>query len=533
MKYYFYLIIFISNVALAQYDDLDPTVSKLCANVDKIQTLAQIYEPTLMIAASPVPPFTGVVWGMIAKTNVVVDLCNFVNDYQTLGTQGKIRLTKNYTNTLTANKWDDHFKQAESTWNFAENAYDFENGESRPGYLQSAQAGRDISDFTKSSQEYYDRNFNKDARAEQNAQVAELTQVIAQKALINNATLCPETENNPNYKKIYEKEIKPQEAIMDAAVPDIEYFKQKLIDAGTKFVNSQGELYDYIAMVENMEKYGVSSSVTVSTKVEETTKPGRLDTKGKPTVKKVAKTREVQSYSVQLDDQMFQKFVDKYSDQWKSWVKITSLTKTTEVGLFFVEDRLTKELRDISYECRESKLMSGVSQESKGYDQLYEKKKNECENNLVVNEKNTENIVSYFVSNFKNALYKKNKAKAVIWTIESDLLGVNRFSSQNGKNSAVSNINSDNVKCSEELTAAQLDKLEMAQQSNNLKLKEIILKNKIKQAEMRKNEAQTNYQAFEESKRRDRFIAQKKKEADKKRKSSGTLIFLPDGEVKK
>lgn len=516
-------------MAFGQYDDLDPTVSKLCANVDKIQTLSQIYEPTLMIAASPVPPFTGVVWGMISKTNVVVDLCNFVNDYQTLSTQGKIRLTKNYTNTLTANKWDDHFKQAESSWDFAQNAYDFENGESRPGYLTSAQAGRDISEFSKSSQEYYDRNFNKDARAEQNAEITELTQVIAQNSLIKNATLCPETENNPNYKKIYEDDIKPQEVLMNEADPDIEYYKQKLIDSGAKFINSQGELYDYIAQLDNMEKYGIQSSVTLSTKVEETTKPGRLDAQGKPTVKKVAKTRQVQSYSVQIDDQRFQSFIDKYAEQWKTWVRITSLTKTSEVGLFFVEDRLTKELRDIYYECKESKLMSGVKPESKGYDQLYEKKKKECENNLVINEKNAENIVSYFVTNFKNALYKKNNAKAKIWTIESDILGINRFESQNGKNSPVANLQADNIKCSEELTAAQLDKLEMAQDSNNLKLKEIILKNKIKQAEMRKTEGRMTSEAFKESKRRDQFFDRKKKESERKRKSSGTIIFLPDG----
>lgn len=530
MKRYFYFIILFSQLVFGQYQDPDPTIAKLCSNIDKIQSIMQVYEPTYQIVTSPVPPFTGLVYGVVAKTNVVVDLCNFVNDFQTLNTQGKMRLSKNYTNTLTANKWAAHFEQAENTWSLADNAYDFENGESRPGYMGSAQANRDLNEFMVTSKEYYSTHISKEKQAEDNATVAELTKTIANNSILANAVNCPDTSENPNYKKIYEKQIQPEEKIIAEAEPDIDYYKQQLFDIATKFLINQSDLYDYESNLNLLEKIGINVSVSVSSKVEETTKPGRLDSSGKPKIKKVAITRPVHTYASELNAAVFQKFLDLYSEKWKEWITYMRLTKTSEVGLFNVEEKLTRELRNVYYECREAKLMAGVKPESSGYDVLLSKKTKDCQENLNIDEKTASNLIDYYVSNYKNALYKKFKAKAAIWTIESDLLGINRYSPDaNGKNSPTANFQSENIKCSDELSAAQMDKIDLAQKNNTLKFKEIIATNRAKQLKMAQSKKEAEASYLKQLKQKNEFSKTLKERESKKQTKTGIILMTPKG----
>lgn len=528
MRSLFLSIIFLISFR-AFSGEVDPSIAKLCENIDKIGTIAQTYENVIMTVASPVAPYTGLVYQMISKTHIIVDMCDFVNSYQSLDTEDRIRLTKNYTNTLTANKWDEHFQQADSTWNLANNIYDFESGEQRKGYIESPQGVRALYEFQKSSEDYYDRNFNsRDAEsteAQSKQQEAdELAKLIAKNSIISEATNCPSLENAPNYKKIFEKDIKPPEEVKRKAEEDMAYYKQKILDMGSMFLENQYSLDIYASDVNQFDNQGVKLTVNISEKNIPSTKPGTKDSKGVPKVKKINITQEVQTYSVQLFEDVFRKFVDVYGKEWQKWVRIKTLTDTTNYGLFFAEEKLTAELRDLSYECREQKLMEGSNPESITYGPLLEKKLKDCKENIKIDEKSAENLIEYFVTNYKNARYRQQSSIAKIWNVESDQFGRNRFVSNIGKNSAVTSFQQQEVKCSENLTVSQMEKLQLDQSTNTVKLREMILKNKIKQTTMKQDAINEATKLSKEANLRRDLVEHKAAEDKRNMKKAGTMI---------
>lgn len=508
--------------------EVDPTVANLCENVDKIGSLAQIYEPTTMVVFSPVPPYTGIVSGLISKTSVIVDLCNFVNDMQTLEGNSKIFRSKNFLNDLTAKKWDAHFQQAEDTFNFGQNIYDMEDNESRKGYLESEQGSRDLNYFLASTKNYVDKNFNgsdadQESAQSQQQEINNLSRLITKKAIINEATNCPSLEDKPNYKNIYEKEIQPQEKILTKADEDVEFFKQKLSELGVKFLSFSDQDI-YFANLDQLSRSGISMQVTLSKVNEESIKPGKVDSNGKPKRKKIAVSREVQSYTVRVEDTLFSNFIEKYSPLWQKWIKYTYLSNTKTYGLFFAQEKIESEFRDFSYECRESEIMAGYEQYS-NYDVLLDKRLKQCKENLVIDEKTTENLLDFYLKKYKEAMYKQKNSVAKIWTLESTYFGRNRFVSSNGKNSAATSYQQENIQCSDTLSAAQLKKLDLEQTNNTVALRESILKSKMKQNILRKEEISQQKKVMKEASQRNAFIENQSNATRKIYKGQGTLIM--------
>ena len=532
MKHFFLIILFLISIK-AYSGEVDPAVASFCENADKISTYAQIYEPTIMTVASPVPPYTGIVYGLVSKTSVLVDFCNLVNDLQSLEGNSKIFRSKQALNDLTGKKWDAHFQQAEDTFNFSQNIYDFENNEQRKGYLESQQGSRDLNDFVKSTQAYVDKNFNgydadKESSQTQQLEINNLSRLIAKRSIIQEATSCPSLEDKPNYKKIYEKDIQPKEKILTKAEEDIEFFRGKLYELGPKFLDySQQDAY--YADLDKISRAAVSLKVTISKKNEETVKPGKVNPNtGVPKQKKIAIAREVQSYSVNLEETMISNFIEKFSPLWQRWIKVTYLTNTKEYGLFYAQEKIESELRDFSYECRESEIMSGYENYS-NYDVLLEKRTKQCKENLVVDEKTSENLLDFYVKKYRDALYKKQSAIASIWTIESSEFGRNRFVSENGKNSAATSYQAENIQCSDTLSAAQLKKLNLEQTNTNAELRESILKNKMKQNVMRQNETKEHQKIMKETLRRKEYTENQSNKTRELMKKSGTSIYKTSG----
>lgn len=509
--------------------EVDPTVANLCENIDKIGTLAQIYEPTMMTVISPVPPYTGLVMGVISKTSVIVDFCNFVNDMQTQDTTSKVFRTKQFTNDLTGRKWDSHFQQAEDTFNFSQSVYDFENNESRKGYLESEQGNRELNDFVKTTQVYVDKNFNgndadKEAAQINQQEINSFSKLITKRAVINEATTCPSLEDKPNYRKIYEKEIQPQEKILEKAENDIEFYEQKLNELGPKFLEfSEQDIY--FANLDKLKRAGVGLDVAITKKNEESVKAGKtLDSNGVPKKKRIAIAREVQTYTVKSEDTLFSNFIEKYSPVWQKWIKLTYLTNTKTYGLFYAQEKIESELRDFSYECRESDVMAGY-ENYPNYETLLDKRMKNCKENLTIDEKNSENLLDFYIKKYKEALYRKYSSVSKIWTAESLYFGRNRFVSANGKNSAATTYQAENIQCSDTLSAIEMKKLNLEQSSTNAELRESILKNKMKQNIMKQDSINQHKKIMKEVSQRNEYVENQSTSTRKSLKKEGTLMI--------
>lgn len=527
MKKIIFLLLFSSTVNAGE---IDPSIAGLCRNISLLANIASQYTPTFQIAISPAPPYTGIVTGLTQRTNVMVEFCDFVNDFQNYEGQNKIRLSKNYLNTLTANKWRDHSDQFDRTWDLVDSAYDFETGEQRKGYIGSDQANRDINDYIKETREYRERNFNSedaqsDAAKNRQIELTEIAKSARETAVLTEATNCPDAENNPNYRNIYESKIKPQVKIRDADTDNANYFKEKLLEVGPRFTDNISQMDEFFNDLYRLERVGVSFDVQNLKKTDTSLIPStvRKDADGKPKQNKKDLTRTYQKFTAKVSDMAFTNFIQKWSPQWQYWIKIQYLTKTSIYGLVGAQEKIEAEFRDLTAECRESILMAGMNPDQANYELEYDKRVENCRKNTEVDQKKTENLIHYYTIQYQNALYRKQKAIAEIWNVESEYLGTSRFISMNGNDDS-KNFRQEDVKCAQNLEPSEMKVLKTKLQNANVKNREIIAKNMMKKT-MRmqeKNKSQEEYS--KDMTERSKFTQKKMDDEKMARTSTGTVL---------
>lgn len=526
----FLIFLFCFKAYATEVGEVDPAIAGVCHNISLLANIASQYTPTYQIAVSPAPPYTGIVVGLTQRTNVMVDFCNFVNDFQTLGTQGKVRLSKNMLNDLTANKWKEHSDQFDRTWDLADSAYDFESGERREGYLGSAQADRDLNDYVKETRGYVDRSFNsEDAQSDsaKNRQIdlAEIAKNARDGAILKEATQCPDAENNPNYRNIYDKDIRPQVKIRDADTENAAYFKEKLIQIGTKFLNNVGEMDEYFNDVYALESRGITFDVQILKRTDTSVVPSktRKNADGTPKQNPKELSRIYQKFTAKIFDNMFTNFSQKWNGKWQDWIRYTYLTKTSIYGLLGAQERIEAEFRDLSAECRESILMAGMTPDQANYELEYDKRNERCKNSTEVDQKKSENLLQYYATQYQNALYRKQQATAKIWSVESEILRINRFISKNN-NTDVSSFREEDIKCTQTLEPSEMKLLAVKQRNVLVKSKEIIAKNMMKKTIRMQEKQRSQKEYSKDIAERAKFTQKKMNDEQRARENTGTVV---------
>lgn len=482
-----------------------------CSEIQKVGAILNSFT----IVQWPVGGFPGITMGMLQNTSVIMDFCNYITQLEQLDTNQAIFFSANYLNTLTGKKWDDHLQQADRTWNLANSVYDFENGETRKGSLESESTYRELNEYMKETKQWNSKTFNgRDAdvrtRGQRENDMQRFAGAAYRRAIIKEMISCPDPEDIKNYGNIYSTKIRPQEVIRDVAQEDYMFCKDKLFEMGPKFLGSESELEKYIAEVEQMEIAGIGYEIKELQIKEATTKNSKTKTGSdkKPVKEKKELTRVAQQFTTKINEASFNNFKSRYSDQWKAWIQAQVLAAGSYGFLDNPEKRVEDQFRDLNYECNERRLMQGFDSNQPNYDFELEKRKEECLNNVAIDQKKSENLLNYYATQLQNTLYKFKNANASIWTTESKELGRTRVITKNN----TGGFQQEEVSCAQSLTPAEMDKLSLKQQSVNNELNEIIAKETMKSNMRDEEEAKQKAEANKESSIRKIMIDKKSSE---------------------
>lgn len=494
-----------------------------CQQVQKLSAILNSYT----IVQWPVGGFPGVTMGLLSNTSVVLDFCGYLVQLESMDTTNAIFFSANYLNQLTGKKWDDNFQQIDRTWNLANTLYDFDSGEARKGALESASTHRELNDFIKDSSQWYNNRFNgKDSdiktRQERESQMNRISNLAYKRAILTEATNCPEPDGT-QYAQIYDKNIKPLEKIKDQAQEDYDFYRSKLYEMGPRFLNNEAELRTYQTALEGLVVKGVSYGVTTKSESYTTQLPTKkLDENKKPIISKTTKKRNVNTYTVQINDKPYTDFKNDYSDQWKTWVTAQFIAAGSYGLLDDPQSRIEDEFKDLNYECNKNKLARTLDDTRASYEQDVEKKYQDCLTSVKMNQKTSENLFNYYVTQMQNSVYKLKKNNALIWSLESKYLGRNR--SITVANNATENYQQEDVKCDANLTPAEMDKLQLKQQGVENALNEEIAKEVMKQNIMM-DEQNKQQEAYTQDQLEKTKFAQKKMNDEKQaRTNTGTVI---------
>lgn len=482
---------------------------------------------TPSIQALPWVPFVGLslVPGLVEKPNIIQYICNTLTKISNLDVKDASFFIASELNDMTGNKWDKDLEMYTASFSLAETLWDFENGSARKGAFKSISTHAQINDFMNTTYGWYQKRFNgidnaqlKD-RAGREEEMNELASASYKVAALKDITNCPsgESSGNVNYQKLYKDKVSKHEKIKNETKVDIEFFEEKLYQMGIKIVANEQELSVYVKELKQLISVGVGYKNSPFTKTEKSIKkdPKKLDASGKPKVKDVTISRKAFKYSTITLYDLFNNFLSKYEEKWQTWT-IAKISSQGYAGL--LDDpkaRTEAEFRDLNFECRDSKIMGNYDPNRPDFAILLEKEKEKCLSNLKIDHKKMQNLLNYYVKQLQSSLEKHKKANAEIWTIESDILGVNRNVSVEESGQLFPQ---ENVVCEDAFALEYNDQLLLQNKkiSANNDLKEIIAKNYTKQTSIEETKKQAEFEQKQELQRKQDFVNRKAK-TDRKR----------------
>jgi len=513
MKYIVLSVFFLLSLPKSWAVNLGPfkVAKPFCEKIQQLAPILNVYTNVMW----PVVGFPGVTMGLSQNTSALMDFCNFIMQVEQLGTQDAIFFTGNYLNTLTDRKWENHLEMADKTWNLANTVYDFENGQQRKGSLQSASTHREINDYMRTSYGWFNKTFNnKDAqlktRGEREVEMNQFASAAQRRAILAEAINCPNGANtgNPNYDNLYRTQIQPKQNRILELQDDINFYKDKMLLMGPKFVNDQKELEAYIAGLEEFDLKGVTYEVTPGFKSETTTKPGKVDPKTKkPAQVKTQIRKPIQNWQARQFIEVFQNFKNKWSGQWKSWVETQFIQDSRGILVKSANEKANPEFMDLHFECSPTRLMRGMDPNNSNYQREIDRRVAECENRDM-KEKQAQNLINLYTDRYANDLMEMKKLTAQIWSLESKELGISR--AFNNSNPA-GGFQQEQVACSDKLEPAEMQKIEIKQQQVNNELAEMQAKQLLKQTSLMEMQMQKQVDDAEESAKKQQFAEQQSK----------------------
>lgn len=495
------------------------SVLNFCQKYAMLSGIFNAY-PNIMptIGPLPGPPFAyvSIVPGLLAKTSVVMYVCDMLTNLETLSDKDGIFYLAEQFNDLTAEKWNHHLSFAKNTFTLADTLWDFENGKSRKGALKSTMTHAQINDFMKQSYEWYNKTFNDtDAslktRGERESDMNEMARAAYNSAMLKEALACPDATGGQDYSKIYDKEIKEPSKVEEETQDNINFYIDKLSMMGVKFSGNEYDMKKFTDDLNNLITQGVSIGSSPKTKNEITykTNKNKKDKNGKYLREKKIISSKRYVYNAVMFEDIYRKFIEKYSYKWESWVNGEYLRRGS-YGLFNdPKGKIESEFKDLSYECQPSKILKGIDGSDPNYNALYEKKTQECRDKIQADQKKMNNLLQYYVRELKKNVFDNKEAKAKIWTAESWYLGYNRNLS-----SKQDEITKEEPVCENANQLTQSDsnllKAKLIESSNTNK--EIIAKHLYKRTQLKKEKMEASSKNVDDIKKREDFSNRKNKE---------------------
>jgi hypothetical protein len=503
----------------------------------QVQSMSAILN-SFQIAQWPVAGFPGIAMGLTQRSSIVLDICNFMTQLEQLNGVNAIFFSANYLNELTGKKWDSSLKLADKTWNLANSYYDFNSGTMRKGAMTSQSNARDLNDWMEDAYAWHSKTFNgQDAyikhRGERENDMQAFGRASYTKAVLNDAVNCPKPQNT-NYDAIYKTKVKPVEIKLDDYKDDMQFYKQQLYYMGPKFMNNDAEMKQYTDALELMARDGVTYKMTKKTISETTNKPStQTDAEDHPILTKTKLSHDAYTYDTQTDTKPFTEFQKKWSEQWNSWVT-AQWSKNGSFGALNGKgaDSIQSDFIDMNAECNKARLQRGMDRDDPQYEKKVQKMVDECKASVSMNQKKAQSLLSYYVEQYQAAIQNYKNANAQIWSFESEYAGINHLVSTGattGKDG--STFQQEQVTCPEKMQPAEMQLLQLKQQSVNNDINEQIRNESMKQTEMMQTKQIEDQNEKDENQRREVMVEQRNKEMKKAGHNVGQPFNVKAGDL--
>lgn len=488
-------------------------MEKFCNQAEKISAIASPYMniPNLWpaIIATPVGPVPSITMFFNENRNPMTDFCSFVNKLKYMKQSGSWAAAGKLANEMTASQFRDEIGMVLDIKDISEAV---NNASKRGNVAQNVSMHRRLSRGIQSGYGLGmkhglfsgENGSNGQPSIEQRNQRAQKMDAFARAAnrvsVLNEAINCknPTVSRSAGAEEYYKEHIEPILHLIDEQSDEAEYALYQLRKLGVMMSGKYAENSEYQTALLELKSRGI-------TIIRSEPKMKAFDLQRKKGLERVELPYYV--YSVKMNTQDFSAFEKKYVNTWKMIAAAGTQTR----GLLAKENKFIKDLRDLSYECRYSKMEWDVRKanealrtepsDSGTLRQEVLKKVQSCKESFKHSQNGADNLFSNYILMLRTSLQTKNSLDMMVWNYESEYLGINRSVTISQAPTDLGDIAQRKISCDSPLSEGDAKQLQNDLQSTTVELKGQIAEQFIEKTMLLESRAKA---AEEEEKRKER-----------------------------
>lgn len=520
---------------------------EFCQRVQQIAPILQAYS-NVMWPIAGVPGFT---FGMVQNESVIMKICDYLVQLESLDTEGAIMHTARFGNELTGNKWDNHLAQADLTWNVANSLYDFRgNGGFRQGALTSAHTHKTLVDFADRSKKYIQKQRQGpndpepegiEDKHERQRKLDEIANLSYQRAILSDATSCPVENTKTDNQQMWQREIVTEQENINRRRENIKYYDQMLRRMGADFLTEVSELQVYINKLEGLVDNGFKFDYQIRyTEVPRKAATGKLKKDYTPEVKDTKEKKPYQFVTLTMNALIWSDFQNAYVKRWEKYISGQTLMSGSFGLLDGKKGRLEAKYKSYTWECSEMQLAPTLPVRDKNDPQYYpelQKAATRCQNNLQVRENDFKNLMQRYLTLMQQDLYSAKLSQSKIWTFESKFIGtmplqkesINAAENKKDQEYRLKVVQAPSKDCRAEFTQAEMGKLNLELQNVNNALTESIVKTQTEKSIVEDKRLKAQAQSMNEIQEDGKNLMESRQNSGKT-KSPGIVIESVKGQ---
>lgn len=504
-KKIFVFFLIISSFGGLRAQEEQNAMMKACDNLDKLASIAGAitYMPWQSIMYTPSGPVPGILIAAIQPESALLDFCSMYQHMKLLrGAELGMEVLKNG-NELTGKKFDDHYVMLANTYDLGTSVDNLKRVDG-DALTKARVLAPQLNAWLGSANEYYNKQTDSESETftSRNERESKMNQLIASAAnisLIQDISSCPEKKTNNTESFSIDTASKVEE--LNYLRGDIDFLTGALKKMGIKMSSDSSNFKKYLeelySFFESYAQYSVAvRSYTKETVVMEEIK-GKV-AKDKPKTREIKKNikSEYQVFSVTLDENVFEAFSKKWSNNWSDVLKANTFTETRGVLMTKQGGVIEDEFRDLYFECRDSLIYRKTKEAKPEYFVNLDDSRRDASiaeaREICITEqrkalKNVPNLFTYYVEQAKETIERTKKLQGDIWTVDSYYNGTVRVIDRGQvKNSEGKITTKEQVSCSDKLNATELQTVQNKASAEMTKVRSLLAEENVKKTSLLK-----------------------------------------------
>ena len=303
----------------AKAEGLDP--SELNKYIQICKTSQSAFDAYRMNVSAP--PVLG---GELYRTTFA-DLCDLMVQLQELGFRVEDLKAKFELFGATELSWDKALILGVSIGSVAASSYYNEAQPTDIAEIEDKKEREALKDFYESigQKDQLDVSKFKDNR-EQAEKMDNFAKITRQRAMLSESLICPDRTDNPNYRAIYEQQLKPLSIERERHLAKRDHYYQRLVEIGPTFLRDDA-FVKYREELTQLHDTGVIIKTVESSKTEPYYKKSAPRKEDEPAkVVKGKTTVQIQKFYSDVSTKLFTEFRERWKARWKDYVN-DSMTK--------------------------------------------------------------------------------------------------------------------------------------------------------------------------------------------------------------